>query len=106
VYLAAQGIIVPLLILLTATLWTWGDFWLHPIHDIQDLPWPARRSLQEGLVVMLVWIVTTVVYWRAFRWSMVHKGIGVGFTWGVLTLYWSTALRQRAIDKADREGGW
>ncbi|MDP9313852.1 MAG: hypothetical protein M3R24_23730 [Chloroflexota bacterium] len=99
-------VIVPVLVLLTATLWTVIVFWVHPIHDRNDLPWPARRSLVEGIVVVIVWIVTSVVYWQVFRWSMVYKGLGVGVTWAMMTLYWSTALRQRVVDKANRDRGW
>ncbi len=103
-HLPAQ-VIVPLIVLLTATLWTFADFRLRPIHDLRVLPWPAHRSLEEGLVVILVWPVSSVVYWKAFKWSLFYQGLGVGFTWACVTLYCSTALRQRIIDKANREGG-
>ncbi len=99
-------IIVPIIVLLTATLWTFVNFRVRPIPDLQALPWPARRSLAEGVVVVIVWILSSAVYWKAFRWSVVYQGLGVGVTWGWLTLYCSTALRQRIVDKANRERGW
>ncbi len=98
--------IVPVLILLAAILWTVVDFWIHPVRDLDALPWPTRRSLYEGLVVFVVWVVTSVLYWHAFRWGMLQKGLGVGLAWSLTTLYCSTGLRQRAIDKANRERGW
>lgn len=104
-YLVAQ-VIAPLLILLTATLWTVVDFWIHPVRDLENLPWPVRRSVQEGLLTIVVWVITSTLYWQAFRWSMLYKGIGVGFAWALVTLYWSTLLRQRAIDKANRHRSW
>lgn len=103
-YLPTQ-VIVPLIVLLTATLWTFVDFHIRPIHDLRVLPWPARRSLQEGLVVVLVWIIGSALYWKSLRWSLFYQGLGVGLTWACITLYCSTALRQRLIDKANREGG-
>ncbi len=99
-------VIVPVLVLLTATLWTVVDFRVRPTYDLHALPWPARRSLVEGIVVGIVWIVTSLFYWQVFRWSMVYKSVGVGFTWAIMTLYWSTALRQRIVDKANRDRGW
>ncbi len=97
---------VPMLVLLTVTLWTVLDFWLYPIRDVQSLPWPARRCLREAVVVAIIWTVTTLVYWRVFRSSMVYQGLGVGFTWGLVTLYVSTGLRQRALDRLNRDRGW
>lgn len=100
------SVIPPLLIILTASLWTIVDFWINPARDVHNLPWPARRSLNEGLVTAVVWIITSVLYWQAFRWSMLYKGMGVGFAWAIVTLYWSTFLRQRAIDKANHDRSW
>lgn len=98
-------VIVPLIVLFAATLWTFADFRLRPIRDLRVLPWPARRSLDEGLVVVLVWVVSSVLYWKSFRWSLFYQALGVGLTWACITLYCSTALRQRIIDKANRERG-
>lgn len=100
------SLIAPLLILLTATLWTVIDFKIHPVSDLEHLPWPARRSFEEGLVTLVVWVMTSVLYWQAFRWSMLYKGMGVGCAWVLVTLYWSTLLRQRAIDKANHDRSW
>ncbi len=102
-YITAQAIITPMVILLTSALWTWADFWVHPVRDLRALPWPARRCLQEGLVAGVVWIVTSMLYWQAFRWRMVYNGIGAGIGWTMMTLYVSTALRERAIHQANRE---
>lgn len=99
-------VIIPLLILVTASLWTLVEFWLHPVRDLEHLPWPARRSVQEGAVTVVVWVLTSVMYWQAFHWSMLPKGIAVGGTWMLVTLYWSTLLRQRAIDKAHHDRNW
>ncbi len=52
------------------------------------------------MVVSVVWAGTTVVYWQVFRWGMLHKRLGEGVAWFLITLYCSTVLRQRAIDKA------
>ncbi len=102
-YITAQAILVPIVILVTSTLWTCADFWLHPIRDPRVLPWPARRCLYEGLVTGVVWIVTSMLYWQAFRWRIVYNGIGAGIGWTLMTLYVSTALRERAIRRANRE---
>ena len=93
--------IVPLIVLLVATTWTFVDFRIHPVRDLKVLPWPARRCLYEGLVVAVVWIVTTALSRQALGWGIVRSGIGAGLGWSIATLYWSTALRQRAIDQAD-----
>ena len=95
--------IIPVIILLLATLWTFVDFWLHPIRDTEVLPWPARRCLYEGLVVTIVWIATSTLYWQAFRWGIIQNGVGAGLGWSLATLYWSTALRQRGIEEANRD---
>ena len=99
-------VIAPMLIILTASVWTIMHFWINPVRDVAHLPWPVRRSLDEGLLTVVVWVVTSILYWQAFRWSMLYKGMGVGFTWAVVTLYWSTFLRQRAIDKANHDRSW
>ncbi len=102
-YVTAQAVIVPMIILLTAALWTCADFWLHPIRDLRVLPWPARRCLYEALVVTVVWIVTSTLYWQAFRTHIIYNGIGAGIGWWMMTLYLSTALRERAIQRANRD---
>ncbi len=100
-YVDAQAVI-PLIILLLATAWTFINFWIHPASDLKALPWPARRSLHEGIVVAVVWIVTSMLYRQAFRWGILNSAIGAGIGWSIATLYWSTALRQRALELADR----
>ena len=102
-YTTAHAVAAPLIILLTSALWTCVDFWLHPVRDPGNLPWPARRCLQEGLVAGVVWIVTSMLYWQAFRWRIMYNGIGAGIGWTMMTLYVSTALRERAMDRANRE---
>lgn len=97
--------LTPVLILVTAGLWTFLSLKLQPYRAGHDLPWPARRSVLESLVVVVVWTGTSVIYWKVFWWGMVWYATGAGFIWLLVTLYCGTALRQYLIDRSYRDRG-